>query len=160
MHIPEPRISGKQQLLEGYYKANEGFRHFFFAIGSYAITKDANINDTERCTDSDGDDERAVKKSARQNFKLDAEKNIPRSAPGRITTANGALASVIEKWKIALNAENRAQQLEIKKQMKLKERENVTKYELPVLQYLMINSIMEVDERLLKNKLNQFFFSE
>ncbi len=94
VEIPETIMSERQKRLEDYARLAAGFRKFYFALGATAEVQDEDDGNSSvepicaRDVVSDG---------VRRLFKLRKALNVPRGAPGRLSTAFGSLASAVDR---------------------------------------------------------------
>ena len=91
--IPESVITERQNRLEDYAAKELGFREFCFALGSSAV---ASIECGTGTNIEPLDVKEIVTDGVRRLFKLGKAMNVPRGAPGRLSTVFGSLASAVD----------------------------------------------------------------
>ncbi len=148
--VPEDLITMQQRSLSEYAVSERGFRRFYFSIGQTAVTAGGRATSAPVNEDEELDFTDRVNDGVRRMFKLGKAQNIPRGAPGRISTAYGSLASAADQWKAALRAEQTAKETIAMKDARRAARETANLREKPLADLLVAASYMNEGERLTK----------
>lgn len=89
----------------------------------------------------------------RKLFKLGDAKNIPRGAPGRLSTAYGSLASAIDQWNSAVRAEENAHKNLNERIARQNARNALERREQPLVNVLVCLGYMKHGDKLLRKTL-------
>lgn len=152
VRVNESHLDDRRRMLHQYMAAGQGFRKFYFALGSSAIVDSENA-------DEDGEENVTITEGVRKLFKLGAAKNLPRGAPGRLSTAYGSLDSARDQWSAALKAEQAALRACAEKQQRQQAKQAAELREKPLLDFLVQHEYMKQGERLTKKVLTTFLQS-
>lgn len=97
-------MTEQQREIDEYTASDVEFRSFYFSLGTSAETTDEIYGNT-RVEPVDVNE--VISDGVRKLFKLERALNVPRGAPGRLSTAYGSLASAVDQWNSARRAEGR-----------------------------------------------------
>ena len=152
--IPEEVITTQQRNLEQYFTAGAGFPSFFFAIGSTAVTDDSKKDSVVHEEMSSGqDNSELVTAGVRKLFKLGQATNLPRGAPGRLSTAYGSLSSAKDQFIAALRVEEKAKESLLQRNARRLANKKCIERERPLVDFLKTYGYMRDGDKLVKKTL-------
>ncbi len=154
VEIPETIMFERQKRLEEYARVAVGFRKFYFALGAIAKVQDEDDfnSSVEPICARD-----VVSDGVRRLFKLDKALNVPRGAPGRLSTVFGSLASAVDQWNAAIIAEEKATRAAALRESQREAKAEAEENELPIVLALVAGGYMQHGARLTKKVLCNMF---